>query len=217
MKGAVGRPYCAGWNCARLLAAGKCGVLPGSAGVSGPRRLKLDMAFPKKSGGSSYSVVIPKPATCHPDRDHVAKGLCASCYVTARRKRLRPLRTEEQKEQERAYQRAYRRAWRKKNPERSREIARESQRRQRERNPAKHRQRVAARRYGLTVEQYLDMIACEQCDACGEKTDRLQIDHCHATGKIRGVLCGGCNSSLGHAGDDAKRLRQLIEYLAANS
>jgi hypothetical protein len=52
----------------------------------------------------------------------------------------------------------------------------------------------------------------ERCMACGE-TDNLCVDHDHKTRLVRGLLCGGCNLALGHAGESAKRLIAMSEYL----
>lgn len=41
----------------------------------------------------------------------------------------------------------------------------------------------------------------------------LVIDHCHVTGKVRGLLCNGCNTALGAFQDDPKVLRRAISYL----
>lgn len=74
-------------------------------------------------------------------------------------------------------------------------------------------------RYGLTEADY-DRMLGEQggaCAACkGRSGQRLQVDHCHETGRIRGLLCGNCNSALGHAKDDIKRLTALISYLESS-
>lgn len=80
-------------------------------------------------------------------------------------------------------------------------------------DPVKHRQRGTAARYGITVGEYRALIAGGTCDACGRPSSKLQIDHDHGTGTIRGVLCLNCNSALGHAGDATERLRLLIAYL----
>ena len=68
------------------------------------------------------------------------------------------------------------------------------------------------RKYGLTDEQLDDVLAVEECEVCGS-SDRLVIDHNHATGEFRGVLCNGCNSALGLARDSADTLRKLADYL----
>jgi hypothetical protein len=39
------------------------------------------------------------------------------------------------------------------------------------------------------------------------------IDHCHATGKVRGVLCFNCNSAIGHFSDDTKTIEIALDYL----
>lgn len=76
------------------------------------------------------------------------------------------------------------------------------------------------RRYGLTEDDYDRMLEqqCSNCAACQKASGlRLQVDHCHETGRVRGLLCGNCNSALGHAKDDIDRLRALIAYLERHS
>ena len=57
-------------------------------------------------------------------------------------------------------------------------------------------------RYGITLEQYDLMLAAQAgvCSICGNppKDKRLDIDHCHDTNIIRGLLCNNCNRGLGH-------------------
>lgn len=50
------------------------------------------------------------------------------------------------------------------------------------------------------------------CAICGRKPERKQLalDHCHETGKLRGLLCVQCNTGLGMFKDDAALLRQAI-------
>lgn len=87
------------------------------------------------------------------------------------------------------------------------------------RNPQKERDRGRAfhllSQYGLTPEQH-DAMSANGCHICGEacKTGRrLAVDHCHSTGRVRGVLCANCNRAIGLFGDDAERLKKAFEYL----
>ena len=43
------------------------------------------------------------------------------------------------------------------------------------------------------------------------------VDHCHATGKVRGLLCFHCNTALGHVFDSPEILNKMIGYLATNN
>lgn len=74
------------------------------------------------------------------------------------------------------------------------------------------------RLYGITLKQYDEMLAKQdqRCSLCGERpqTDRrMHVDHDHATGNIRALLCHHCNLLLGNAKDSVDRLRQAIAYL----
>jgi Recombination endonuclease VII len=59
------------------------------------------------------------------------------------------------------------------------------------------------------------MLAAEPvCEICGEG-GALVVDHCHLTGRVRGLLCARhCNLMLGHARDNTTVLARAIEYLA---
>jgi hypothetical protein len=77
-----------------------------------------------------------------------------------------------------------------------------------------------ARRYGLTVEQYHQMLENQRglCAICLEpptsgRGKKLYIDHDHKTGKVRGLLCHHCNMILGYAKDSSVRLTECINYL----
>lgn len=71
------------------------------------------------------------------------------------------------------------------------------------------------RRYGLTEEQVDYVLAAAQCDICGDFSlgRKFTVDHCHDTGKVRGVLCLSCNVALGQFKDDPERLRAALLYL----
>lgn len=76
--------------------------------------------------------------------------------------------------------------------------------------------RQAARMYGISVEEVESLRGRGKCDVC-DGVEGLSIDHDHETGKVRGLLCRGCNLALGHVGDDVARLGKLIEYLVQKS
>lgn len=71
-------------------------------------------------------------------------------------------------------------------------------------------------RYGLTVQQYVDMLT-EQgglCAICRQESDKvLCVDHDHATGVVRGILCRECNLALGNLKDDPVVVTAAAAYL----
>lgn len=75
------------------------------------------------------------------------------------------------------------------------------------------------RKYGLSPKQYKKMLKRQKgrCAICrGEGTSRgLFVDHCHKTGKVRGLLCYHCNTALGMIHDSPKIAKRIISYLAA--
>lgn len=68
--------------------------------------------------------------------------------------------------------------------------------------------------YGLTKEEYKALQTKQQgqCAICFQEKP-LQIDHCHETGKVRGLLCGPCNRGIGLFEENISSLRNAIEYL----
>lgn len=78
--------------------------------------------------------------------------------------------------------------------------------------------RSRAKAFGITVEQYEQMLAAQAggCAICGEPCKsgkRLAIDHDHVTGVVRGLLCINCNQAIGKLRDDPAILRRAIAYL----
>ena len=72
--------------------------------------------------------------------------------------------------------------------------------------------------YGVTKQFLLDLYEEQQgrCKICGmepETTRGLHIDHCHKTGVVRGLLCGGCNTGIGSLKEDPNIFLKAIEYL----
>ena len=82
-----------------------------------------------------------------------------------------------------------------------------------------YRNRELIRRYGITHQEYLDMLAEQdhRCAVCGLHETKnfngvLCVDHNHETGKVRGLLCNPCNKALGLAMDSAEILYKLYKY-----
>lgn len=72
--------------------------------------------------------------------------------------------------------------------------------------------------YGLNREAYLAMVREQQssCRICGRHEPdhfKLHVDHCHDTGRVRGLLCGPCNQGIGLLRHSPERLKVAIEYL----
>ena len=69
------------------------------------------------------------------------------------------------------------------------------------------------RRYGITGADFDAMVEAQggTCAVCDGKPEH--VDHDHATGKVRGILCFNCNQALGNARDDIDVLHGLIRYL----
>jgi hypothetical protein len=74
-------------------------------------------------------------------------------------------------------------------------------------------------KYGLSFDEYERMLASHNgvCWICGDEPNPPCIDHDHKTGRIRGILCRGCNTAIGRMKDDPKRLRAAAAYLEASS
>lgn len=89
-------------------------------------------------------------------------------------------------------------------------------------NSAKKRKQYL-RNYGITEEDYQSLLEAQGgvCAICGG-TDwsgskgTPSIDHCHESGKVRGLLCMGCNVALGRFKDDIELLARAIEYLGTH-
>lgn len=72
------------------------------------------------------------------------------------------------------------------------------------------------RLYGLSQANYQDMAEEQEgrCAVCDEPfNDDDNVDHCHRTGKVRGLLCSHCNKGLGFFKDSVPKLLKAIKYL----
>jgi len=77
--------------------------------------------------------------------------------------------------------------------------------------------------YGITLTEYTEILKSQNycCALCGLHESRskrsLSVDHCHKSGKIRGILCDRCNHGLGHFADNVEVMKKAIKYLVKNS
>jgi hypothetical protein len=84
---------------------------------------------------------------------------------------------------------------------------------------AEYHARNRGRKYGLTPEQYDELEAASGglCAICEQppsgKRDRLMIDHCHATNRVREMLCLKCNVALGLLGEDPALMVRAALYI----
>jgi hypothetical protein len=96
-------------------------------------------------------------------------------------------------------------------------------------DPLKQRDENLKQRYGKNfgINEYNQLLEkqghkcaiCRSTDPKGRKSGRgggvdvFYVDHCHTTGKVRGLLCNICNRSMGYLGDNTQILQSMIEYL----
>ncbi len=86
-------------------------------------------------------------------------------------------------------------------------------------DPQVARQRGLKHKYGMSIEQYDEMLKDQGncCAICGTNTPghkgRFVVDHNHKTGQVRALLCSACNTLLGMSKDDPKTLRKAARYL----
>jgi hypothetical protein len=83
------------------------------------------------------------------------------------------------------------------------------------------RRSMLKRNYSLTLEEFDDIVAAQGggCAICGRQNFAgryLAVDHNHDTGKVRGVLCDGCNRAIGQFQDDPDLLEKAAIYIREN-
>lgn len=166
-------------------------------------------------------------AEVKPEDEFYSKhGQCKAC-VRAIRKQYRIDHREElsakaKSPQGRSYSRDYMRR-RRLDPayrQKKKQWAAEAKRR----NPFYWKDYSLRKQYGISLLEY-NLLLKRQNGVCAiclrpERSDRYKhfsVDHDHVTGKVRGLLCSGCNRAIGIMGDDAVRLRRASEYLESAS
>lgn len=124
----------------------------------------------------------------------------------------------------REYQRNYQRIWNNKpeNRAKSRKASLAHYYKNRKANCDASHWRNVKRRYGITKEQYEQIIAVQGggCALCGipvqSSGKRLSIDHCHNSTVVRGVLCEPCNVLLGSVDAKPGWIEKVQDYLLNN-
>ncbi len=80
------------------------------------------------------------------------------------------------------------------------------------------------KKYGITLDEYTRILKSQRynCAICklketattkAGKTMKLAIDHCHTSGKIRGLLCSGCNRAIGYLRENPESCIAAAAYL----
>ncbi len=114
------------------------------------------------------------------------------------------------------------RKWQSKNPEKCSTKTRRWREKNKDRDRLIRRRSVLKKQYGLTPEKVEEMFEIQGrkcanpgCDSIspGRKGWDWSVDHNHTTNKVRGILCNGCNTSLGLLKEDGRKIAGLIEYL----
>ncbi|MFA4944450.1 MAG: endonuclease VII domain-containing protein [Lentisphaeria bacterium] len=96
--------------------------------------------------------------------------------------------------------------------------ATEATRRWRIAHPDREKTQNLSRRYGITNEDYNEILAgqdnkCAVCKCSVDSGRKFSVDHSHLLGNVRGILCSNCNAMLGQAHDMPSVLRAAAEYL----
>jgi hypothetical protein len=74
------------------------------------------------------------------------------------------------------------------------------------------KERRLQKTFGISTDEYDALMKEAKCSIC-ESTTNLVLDHCHNSGKIRGVLCRTCNTGIGHLKDSPELVARALYYL----
>jgi hypothetical protein len=168
---------------------------------------------------------VTRPAACHPDRQRHSKGLCGTCYnadLLRRRLAGEPARSEKvaachpgrPHKAKGLCEECYRAEWVSQSPERkrqSRAYVLDNA------DDLKIAQRIQNLKtcYGLSALDHLIMVQNQSCRCaiCGQHMTSPHVDHDHATGAVRELLCAACNRGIGSLMDSPGICRSAARYL----
>jgi len=154
------------------------------------------------------------PAKCHPDRPHKCKGLCNECYTIYKNsKNFRPEpkiaavntcgHPDKPHVQHGMCGACVTKARRDAN---------------REKDRLQRRDYWLRKKYGISIKEFDELFmsqgfVCALCEKSIPDKRHRHVDHCHSTGRVRGILCFNCNKSLGMLGDTPRSLEKALAYL----
>ena len=114
--------------------------------------------------------------------------------------------------------------WRVSNPERIKEYWRRASKKHYEKNYLARNLSRRANLYGISKDEIAALyVLCDsKCRICGRpekdrKNGVLHIDHCHKSGRVRGLLCYRCNIGIGMFDDNKDLMASAITYLGGDS
>jgi hypothetical protein len=155
------------------------------------------------------------PASCHPHRPACVKKttLCRPCYDALRFAKRPELGKRKRARQAKYYHQYYK--------DHRNKILHSKREKYADQDISWRRQTSLKQRYGLTLEDYDNLLQLQNgvCAICGRpprgktKGRRLYVDHDQTTGRVRGLLCPSCNTTLGQFNHDPAVLLAAINYL----
>lgn len=88
-----------------------------------------------------------------------------------------------------------------------------------ENNKDKKKNSHYRRTYGISYSEVIHRhsVVNNKCEVCAEEKELLAVDHCHTTGKVRGLLCMRCNLLLGKIEENKDIIFKLFNYLKERS
>lgn len=117
----------------------------------------------------------------------------------------------------------HRKRWVKENPDYHREHNKQYYPKNRDRYLANKRKWSLKSNYGLTEEDYANLLevqdgCCAICnsDSPGDRWNYFHVDHDHKTGTVRGLLCAKCNTAIGLLSEDPQVLLRALTYLSGD-
>lgn len=155
--------------------------------------------------------VHAKPAPCHPERAHYGLNLCRKCYGREWRKK-HPGYSQKSYSRTREKQLEQGRVRYRQNKEKVAQYWKEF----RKRFPQKRRDWQLRKDYGITLNEYNEMVLAQNnsCRLCNiSPIKKPVVDHNHTTGKVRGIVCHGCNTLIGFFESRPQAIDNIKQYL----